>query len=100
MRSCHSQVSINGVGHGQRDDKAYHLHAQSEQSDRQPRIMAPNFSSGGKAFFTLTLIFLVICGIFIGLRFVAMRISRRKFALDDGFILVAYVSVRDAAQTL
>lgn len=54
--------------------------------------MAVDFSSSGLAFFVLTTVFVVICGIFMVLRFVSMRISRRRFYLDDGYILFAYVS--------
>ena len=51
-----------------------------------------NFSSDGLAFFILTVVFLVICGVFIGLRFIAMRISRRQFHTDDFYILFAYAN--------
>ncbi|KAG8167420.1 hypothetical protein KVR01_003109 [Diaporthe batatas] len=54
--------------------------------------MAANFSPSGLAFFVLTVVFLVICGIFIALRFVALVMSRRTFSLDDLFIIVAYVN--------
>lgn len=54
--------------------------------------MAVNFSPSGLGFFVMNIIFVLICGILIALRFVAMRISRRSLYLDDGFILFAYVS--------
>ncbi|KAI1095729.1 hypothetical protein F5B19DRAFT_440751 [Rostrohypoxylon terebratum] len=55
--------------------------------------MTANFSSSGFTFFVFTIIFTILCGIFVLLRFVAVRISGRTFYPDDGFILFAYLNM-------
>lgn len=55
--------------------------------------MAVNFSTSGLILFIFTIFFEVLCGIFIILRVLAIRVSRREFYIDDGFIIFAYVSV-------
>lgn len=51
-----------------------------------------HFSHSGIVNFTLTIIFTIITSSFIILRFVSLRISKRPFFLDDGFILLSHVS--------
>ncbi|KAK7756330.1 hypothetical protein SLS62_001556 [Diatrype stigma] len=59
-----------------------------------------DFSSSGLTFFIFTIIFTILCGVFVLLRFLAARISRRSFYLDDGFILFAYVNDGEALNSV
>ncbi|RYP65455.1 hypothetical protein DL769_006310 [Monosporascus sp. CRB-8-3] len=52
-----------------------------------------NFSSSGLIFFIFIIIFTILCGIFLLLRLLAIRISRRSFYLDDGFVFFAYMNM-------
>ncbi|KAJ4387615.1 hypothetical protein N0V93_008211 [Gnomoniopsis smithogilvyi] len=55
--------------------------------------MAVEFSTSGLILFIFTIFFNVVCGIFILLRILAIRVSRREFYIDDGFIVFAYANV-------
>lgn len=55
--------------------------------------MAVDFSTSGLIMFIITIVFNGLCGIFIFLRLLAIRVSQREFYWDDGFIMFAYVSV-------
>lgn len=57
--------------------------------------MAVNFSPSGLILFIFTIVFNVFCGAFVLLRLLAIRVSRREFYIDDGFIIFAYVSVSE-----
>jgi hypothetical protein len=47
----------------------------------------------GLALLTWIVVFTVICTVFLGLRYWAARITRRKFYVDDGFVIFAFVSL-------
>ncbi|KAI1436362.1 hypothetical protein GGR50DRAFT_651944 [Xylaria sp. CBS 124048] len=52
-----------------------------------------DFSPTGLAFFIIIIFFTTICGTFVSLRLIAALISGRRFYLDDGFIVFAYINM-------
>ncbi|KAH9889217.1 integral membrane protein [Xylariomycetidae sp. FL2044] len=49
-----------------------------------------DLSSSGSVLFVFIIVFTIICGGVLGLRYWAARIARRKFYADDAFIVLAY----------